>query len=145
MFGGKDEEGFTTISESGTGNKATIIGKAVKIEGVLSAKENIRIEGIVEGKVKTEKDLVVGEGAVINADINAGTARIAGDVQGNVLVKNKLELSSTAKINGNIKAKVVVMAEGAVLNGKCVMGEEALVKNESESIVIEKDKNIVKK
>ena len=145
MFGGKDEEGFTTISESGTGDKATVIGKAVKIEGVLSAKENIRIEGIVEGKVKTEKDLVVGEGAVINADINAGTARIAGDVQGNVLVKNKLELSSTAKINGNIKAKVVVMAEGAVLNGKCVMGEEPLVKNESESIIIEKDKNIVKK
>ena len=134
MFGGKEDEGFKTTSEMATADKATVIGKAVKIEGVLSAKENIRIEGIVEGKVKTEKDLMVGEGAVINADITAGSARIAGDVQGNVIVKNKLELSSTAKITGNIRAKVVTMSEGAVLNGKCVMGEESSLK---EPVVLE--------
>jgi cytoskeletal protein CcmA (bactofilin family) len=145
MFGGKEEDGFTTISETNSGDKATVIGKAVKVEGVLSAKENIRIEGIIEGKVKTEKDLVVGEGAVINADINAGTARIAGDVQGNVTVKNKLELSATAKITGNIRAKVVIMAEGAVLNGKCVMGEEAVVAIKENPQMIEKEKHIEKK
>lgn len=120
MFG-KNEEGIS-MPELNTSN-GTIIGKAVKVEGALVAKENIRVEGVVEGKIKTEQHLIIGEGAVINADIDANTAFIAGDVHGNVSVKNKLELASSAKINGNVTAKSVAMAEGSVLNGNCRMGE----------------------
>lgn len=120
MFG-KNDDGIT-MTEVSTHN-GTLIGKAVKVEGALVAKENIRIEGVVEGQIKTEQHLIVGEGAVINADIMAATAYIAGDVKGNVEVKDKLELSKTAKINGNVSARTVTMAEGAVLNGNFKMGE----------------------
>src|SRR6056297_819082 len=96
----KNEKGNNMLSDI-NGKKGTIIGKAVKVEGTLAAKENIRVEGVVDGKIKTDKHLVVGEGAVINADIFATTAFIAGDVKG----------------------KIVSMAEGAVLNGEFNMGE----------------------
>lgn len=118
----KNETGNNMLSDI-NGKKGTIIGKAVKVEGTLAAKENIRVEGVVDGKIKTDKHLVVGEGAVINADIFATTAFIAGDVKGNVNIKDKLELSNSAKVNGNVKAKIVSMAEGAVLNGEFNMGE----------------------
>lgn len=143
MFG-KNEEGDFTPEVNTT--KGTVIGKAVKVEGALVAKENIRVEGVVEGKVRTEKHLIIGEGAVINADINALTAYVAGDVRGNVNVKQKLELSNTAKINGNVSAKVITMAEGAILNGKCSMGEnmqENKNNNGNKNFKVEEKKDVI--
>lgn len=126
MFGPKNETTDNSMSMSREASRevGTVVGKAVKIEGNLIAKEDIRVEGIVEGKIITEKHLYIGEGAVINADIEAHSAHIAGDVHGNVNIVTRLELSNAAKINGNVKAKVVVMSEGAVLNGQCVMNKE---------------------
>jgi cytoskeletal protein CcmA (bactofilin family) len=126
MFGPKNETTDNSMSMSREASRevGTVVGKAVKIEGNLIAKEDIRVEGIVEGKIITEKHLYIGEGAVINADIEAHSALIAGDVHGNVKITTRLELANAAKINGNVKAKVVVMSEGAVLNGQCEMNKE---------------------
>jgi cytoskeletal protein CcmA (bactofilin family) len=127
MFGPKNETSGSSMGmtrESSGNDVGTVVGKAVKIEGNLIAKEDIRVEGIVEGKIITEKHLYIGEGAVINADIEAHSALIAGDVHGNVKVTTRLELANAAKINGNVKAKVVIMSEGAVLNGQCEMNKE---------------------
>jgi cytoskeletal protein CcmA (bactofilin family) len=141
MFGGKNEttnSGMMMMNEPSSKEVGTVVGKAVKIEGNLIAKEDIRIEGIVEGKIITEKHLYVGEGAVINADIEAQSAHIAGDVRGNVKIQSRLELANAAKINGNVKAKVVVMSEGAVLNGQCEMTKENEKKVVNPPIVEEK-------
>lgn len=139
MFGAKNEttnDGMMMSRESSSSREAgTVVGKAVKIEGNLIAKEDIRIEGIVEGKIITEKHLFVGEGAVINADIEAQSAHIAGDVRGNVKIQSRLELANAAKINGNVKAKVVVMSEGAVLNGQCEMGKDVAEKKAVNPVV----------
>lgn len=104
----------------------TIIGPSVKVEGDFSSKGNVTVEGVVHGSLKTEKDLKVGVGAKISASVFAANAFIAGEVKGNVKISGRLELTDTSKIHGDIEAKTVIMAAGAVLNGKCTMGNDVL-------------------
>jgi len=102
----------------------TIIGPSVKVEGDFVSKGNVTVEGAVHGTLKTDKDLKVGVNAKISANVLATNAFIAGEVKGNVKVTNKLELTDTSKIFGDVDAKILVVAAGAVLNGKCSMCQE---------------------
>lgn len=120
----------------------TIIGPSVKVEGDFSAAGNVVVEGTVFGSLKTEKNLKVGEGAKIFANVSCGSAFIAGEMQGNVKIKDNLELTSTAKIYGDIKTKTIIIARGATVFGKITAGEEKktkIEKNDKEKFL--KNKN----
>jgi cytoskeletal protein CcmA (bactofilin family) len=99
----------------------TIISASVKVEGDFVSQGNVLIEGEVEGSMKTEKDLRVGEQARICADVSAGSATIAGEVRGNVDVSERLKLEPTAKVYGDIRTADLIVASGAVINGKIEM------------------------
>jgi cytoskeletal protein CcmA (bactofilin family) len=99
----------------------TVVGPSVKIQGDLNSEGNIRIEGNVAGKVQTTQSVHVGESATIQADMNAGNAIIAGNVQGNVKVSGNLILQSTARVNGDIACAVLRVEDGALFSGKCNM------------------------
>jgi len=102
----------------------TIIGPSVKVKGNFHGQGNIIIEGQVEGSIKTDKYLLVGEKAEITASIEVGEAKIAGIVTGNISVKGYLEIAATAKINGDINAHEVSIEKGGVVNGKLTTGNE---------------------
>lgn len=102
----------------------TIIGPSVQVEGDFVAAGDIIVEGVVSGKLKTERSLKIGEGAKIFASVAAANALIAGEIQGNVKIKESLELTRTAKIFGDVKTKILIIASGATLQGKCLAGEE---------------------
>jgi cytoskeletal protein CcmA (bactofilin family) len=107
------------------GETETIIGPSVKVEGDFVSKGNVTVEGAVYGTLKTDKDLKIGSVAKISANVIAANAFVSGEVKGNVKVHGKLELSDTSKIFGDVEAKTLIMAAGAVLNGKCSMCQEA--------------------
>ncbi len=109
----------------------TVIAAGVKVEGDFTSQGNVMIEGVVEGSIKTERDLRVGEKASINANVIAANAVVAGEVRGNVVVSERLELEPTARISGDIKTKTLVVASGAEVNGHIVMGAEGAAKNGS--------------
>ena len=115
---------FKEIYPKEGGDVETIIGPSVKVEGDFMSKGNVTVEGMVSGTLKTDKDLKIGVGAKVSASVIASNAFIAGEVKGNVKVSGKLELTDTSKIYGDIDAKVIVMAAGATMNGKCSMGPE---------------------
>jgi len=106
------------------GSSETIIASGVRVEGDFKSPGNVRIEGTVKGMVKAEGDLVVAESARIEADVEAANATIAGEVRGDVTVKDKLDLLSTAKVNGNLSGRVLSVAAGAVLQGTCSISTE---------------------
>lgn len=99
----------------------TVVGPSVKIQGDLNSEGNIRIEGSVTGKIHTTQSVHVGESAVISADLQAGNAIIAGQVQGNVKVSGNLILQATARLNGDIACGVLRVEDGALFSGKCNM------------------------
>jgi cytoskeletal protein CcmA (bactofilin family) len=109
----------------------TIIAASVKVEGDFTSQGNILIEGVVEGSLKTERNLRVGEKAKINADVSAANAVIAGEVRGNLSVSEKLELEPTAHIFGDVKTKILTVAAGAEVNGRISMGQETHGKSET--------------
>ncbi|MBX4205078.1 MAG: polymer-forming cytoskeletal protein [Candidatus Doudnabacteria bacterium] len=101
----------------------TIVSAGMRIEGELKSNGNIRIDGIVSGKVQTSQDLVLGATAQIDADLIAANAFISGTVKGNVTVKNSLSITETGRILGNIVCARISIHEGGVFNGNCIMRE----------------------
>ena len=99
----------------------TIIGPSIKVKGNFHGEGSIIIEGQLEGSVKTNNFLLIGEKAKITAGIEAKDAKISGEINGNVKVQGYLEITASAKITGDIEAASLSMEKGALLNGKCVM------------------------
>lgn len=101
----------------------TVIGPSVKVEGDFIGDGNVLVEGLVNGSLHTGKHVVVTDRAKITANIMAQTAKISGEVTGNVKVSDRLELAGTAKVSGDIEAGLLSIEAGARFNGKCTMTE----------------------
>ena len=102
-------------------NVDTVVGPSVNVEGDFASEGNIVVKGSVNGSVHTSKNLLVEQGAKIVANVRAGSATIAGDVRGNMKIKDYLELASTARVVGDIEVKTIVMEAGALIFGKVTM------------------------
>jgi len=100
----------------------TIIGAGVKVEGTFTAVGDVVVKGHVTGSVETQTNLQLKAGGVIEADIKAKNASIAGELKGNVDVGDKVELAATAQLLGDITCRVLSIEEGATLNGRCSVG-----------------------
>ena len=101
----------------------TIVSSSMRIEGELKSQGNIKIDGIVSGKVHTSQDLTVGPNAQIDADLIAANCVIAGVVKGNVTIKGSLMILETGKIIGNISCTSLGIHEGAYFSGNCRMND----------------------
>lgn len=100
----------------------TVVAEGVHVEGNFKGNGPMIIDGSVKGKVQTTHTLQVGERAVIDASVKAGSALIAGRIKGSIIVKELVELTGTAIVEGDISTKLIIIAEGAVVNGKINMG-----------------------
>ncbi|HHI87687.1 MAG TPA: polymer-forming cytoskeletal protein [Candidatus Cloacimonetes bacterium] len=97
----------------------TIIGEHTKFKGEVNSEGGIRIDGEVEGKIICDGFLMIGEKALIKADIQSDEAIISGKVEGNITIEKKVELKSTASIQGDVIAKVLSMESGTQICGNC--------------------------
>jgi excisionase family DNA binding protein len=93
------------------------------MQGTLIFKDpvNLRINGRFEGTLNTKGNLMIGEHAVVNADVTGETIMIAGKVNGNVTALKELKLISPASVVGDIRTPLLSVAEGAMLEGNCSM------------------------
>ncbi len=102
----------------------TIVGATVKIEGDLVSEGDIRVDGLVTGKIKTSKNLYVGSMAKIEADVESSNAIVAGHVKGDLKIKEILSIQDTGKVDGNVTCERLAVAEGAHFSGTCSMPEK---------------------
>lgn len=110
-------------STQATSYPDTVVSTGMRIEGELKSNGNIKIDGVISGKVHTSQDLEIGPNAQIDADLIANNALIAGIVKGNVTVRNSLQITESGKIFGNISCAGLGMRDGAFFNGNCRMQE----------------------
>lgn len=90
------------------------------------------VRGKVHGDIESLQDLTIGETGVVHADAIAGKDMIiAGEINGNVKCGGRLRLSSTARLNGNIRARTLVVEDGALFNGSCCMTKPAPAQGDS--------------
>ena len=108
------------------GGQTTIVAKGTVIEGKFNCPDNVRLDGEINGEVRIDKRLVMGENGKITGNTVAKDAIIKGRIQGDIIVKDSLQLTETAVIEGNISAKTMIVEEGAKYNGKCQIGDASV-------------------
>jgi cytoskeletal protein CcmA (bactofilin family) len=96
----------------------TIIGASIKVKGNFVGQGNIVVEGHLEGSIRTEADLFVGEKARIVANIEASQATINGEIKGNLKIHDYLAIGAAAKIFGDVIYSEISIEKGAVINGQ---------------------------
>ena len=98
------------------------IGKGTIIEGHVHAEGDLLIEGTVKGDVTTKTKLVVGPNALIEGNILAQHAEIAGRVQGTVKALGLLVINSSGTILGDVITKDLNVESGSTFSGRLQVG-----------------------
>ncbi|MFQ5990632.1 MAG: polymer-forming cytoskeletal protein [Candidatus Methylomirabilales bacterium] len=99
------------------------IDEGSEIEGkyTFSGPGTILLNGNLQGEITITDELIVGEKAVVNATIRAGSVVIWGKVVGDVHATERVELKGAARVVGALEAPVVVLDEGVFFEGRCRM------------------------
>lgn len=121
-----DDPPMPKHSPGSTAEHINMIGEGTVLEGTLSSAGDIHIRGRLIGKVEAEGRVVLAQEGVVEGELLASNADIAGRVEGDVRVETRLILKGTARIEGNIYTNRLVMEEGAVYNGQCEMGRSGI-------------------
>lgn len=101
----------------------SIIGAESSFQGTLRSKGSIRIDGKVEGGVSAE-GVILGERGEVQGDISARTVVVGGKVTGNIHATESLELLTKSQVFGDLHAPQLLIAEGAIFEGSCLMASE---------------------
>jgi cytoskeletal protein CcmA (bactofilin family) len=101
------------------------LGRGSRVEGKLRFEGSVRIDGQVDGEIEAQESVIVGETAVINAQISAATIIVKGKVNGDVIARKRVELQAPGRLMGNIATPSLVIHEGVVFEGHCSMGSAA--------------------
>jgi len=96
----------------------SLVSRNVKIEGEIRGDENLHIDGRIKGSIKIDGNILIGNSAIVEADIEAAAVIIQGKVTGNVLAHQQLEIQPSGQLIGDCKAQSVVFNEGAVFEGR---------------------------
>ncbi len=105
----------------GAGDISAFVGKGVEFKGTISYSGTVRIDGYLDGEIHTDGVLLVGEDAVIQAKITAGTIVCKGKITGDVVAKERVKLRAPAVMNGSVKAPILSMEDGVLFNGALEM------------------------
>jgi len=97
------------------------IDEASEIEGKYTFSGTVMLNGQFSGEISSNDTLIIGEKGVVNATIHAGIVLVNGEVRGNILGGERVELRGTARVYGDVEAPVVVVEEGVLFEGHCRM------------------------
>src|SRR5216117_1686784 len=97
-----------------------LIDEGSEIEGKYTFTGTVMLNGRFRGEIVSNDTLIVGEKGVVNAAIRAGIVLINGEVVGNVLGSERVEIRGTARVFGDVEAPVVI-EEGVLFEGHCRM------------------------
>ncbi len=98
------------------------IAAGVTISGKLSFPGDARVDGKLRGEIRAHALLVVGPTALLHADIRAQRLVVYGTVIGSVHATSEVELIPGCRVIGDVEAAKLVVHEGAVLEGRCTVG-----------------------
>jgi cytoskeletal protein CcmA (bactofilin family) len=99
----------------------TFLGKETEFEGKLTFRGTMRLDGHFKGEISAGDNLIVGEEGMIEANLHAAHIVISGEVHGNILADQRVDIHPPGKVFGNIQAPAVVIDEGVIFEGKTRM------------------------
>jgi cytoskeletal protein CcmA (bactofilin family) len=100
---------------------ATIIGQEASLEGKLTVKHDMRIEGRVVGELSSTDTITVGSTGKVEGTLSAGNVVVGGQVDGLIKTNGRVTLEGSSRFTGDLEASKLVITEGAVFNGHSTM------------------------
>ena len=112
-----------------------ILGRDSEFEGDLKFYGTLLIDGSFKGNITGEGTISIGEEGIIEADIHVSNIIIYGEVHGNIIAEEKIEINAPGKVFGYIEAPIIEIEKGVVLQGTCqTQLPKVVVKEELEMI-----------
>lgn len=110
-----------------------VIAKNTTIIGDIKAIGDFRIDGVLEGSLKTNGRVIIAAEATVKGDVEASNADIEGEFSGNLKVEKILTVKTIAKISGDVVVGKLSIEPGATFNASCIMtGTAKVQKKENE-------------
>ena len=100
------------------GTSKNVVNSDVEIKGTLKFSGELTFDGRLEGEIQTDGVLNLGDGAVVNGNINAQSVVVRGKINGNINAKEKIDIKSKTEMFGDIRAAKLAIEEGVTFVGK---------------------------
>ena len=107
-----------------TSNISSLIGEGCQLKGDISAKNSIKIEGHIQGKLNIDGSVIIGEKGSVQGDVSCADLLVLGRIEGNINAR-QLQLKQTAHIQGNIETQTLQIEPGAIYQGSVTMKTDA--------------------
>ena len=111
MFVSKEENAFPDVAG------VTVIGQTMRIQGILTSRNEVHLNGQFEGQIEVDGRFTIGTGGNADADIKAGEVVMAGSAKGKVETLGRLLLRTGASLEGDVKAAGIAIEDGAYFKG----------------------------
>src|SRR5215208_7257883 len=111
----------TAAARQTMGEITTLLGRGAAFEGKLTFEGTVRIDGRFRGEVFSDDTLVIGEGAIVEAEIDVGEIIIQGTVGGNIKAKRSIEIHAPGRVKGDIHTPNLQIDKGVIFEGRSFM------------------------
>jgi cytoskeletal protein CcmA (bactofilin family) len=101
----------------------SFLAEGTRFQGSIDARGDLQIDGHVEGFVQGTGCVLIGETAIVNAEVRAREAIVAGRLRGAVIGRERVELLRGSRLEGDVHASSFKIEDGAYFHGNCIMGE----------------------
>lgn len=113
------------MSTKGKGGELNgFLDRGASFKGELDFEDTMRIDGRFNGRIHSKNELIVGDSAQIEGDIHVGRIAISGTVIGKIVADQRVEIHRNGKVYCDIDTPALIIEEGAIFQGNCVMGEK---------------------
>ena len=107
-----------------SGDLNGFLDRGSSFKGELEFEDTMRIDGKFNGRIRSKNELIVGESAHIEGEIHVGRIAISGTVLGKITADQRVEIHRNGKVYSDIDTPALIIEEGAIFQGNCVMGDK---------------------
>ena len=100
------------------------LDKGMNMTGEIESAGTMHIDGNFHGSISSADNLIVGQHAVVHADVKVGEVEIHGQFFGNIEAKNRVEIFPGGRVRADIRTPVLCVSPGAMLDGGIRMADE---------------------
>ena len=111
------------MTKGKSGELNGFLDRGASFKGEMEFEDTMRIDGRFHGKIVSKNELIVGESAHIEGDIHVGRIAISGTVVGKIVADQRVEIHRNGKVYSDIDTPALIIEEGAIFQGNCVMGD----------------------
>ncbi len=122
---------------------SSYLGKNSVLEGRLTFKGTFNIDCNFKGDISAPGTLIVGENGKIDSNIHITSIICKGEILGNIIAEERVEILSSGKVYGDIWAPVVVVKKGAIFEGNCLTNEVKVIRAPKPDATVSKTSEVV--